>query len=454
MFFQLLVLFIYDWYIIFAQLNLNFVTLLIHLPNFMENLFSFNHDFFDFVDNNLFIEPNSLLLKYHNKDLGFDLSFAITQIESRKKTEKKLRSFIGHKEFLFPTLLSAEQASNEAVALFHSSLINDEKSVLDMTAGLGIDAMTFATSGNKVTACEIDPLKARILEHNVKVMGIPGLKVMAVNSVDWLNNSQSHFDLIFIDPARRTGDNKRAYNLHDCMPDIIEIEDSILRHCDRLLIKASPLLDISQTIKDIRNATSIRAICVNGECKEILIEARGSEMDLDRYDTNHLYDKANDIAAKILKEAVDLSDTGEIKSKFSYLEHSLESDKENLINYASHQDIKPGCYLYEPNAALMKLSPWKELCKRFESLKKLAPSTHLFVSDRYYADFPGRKLRIVKILEKKDRKTLKGFPANVVVRNYPLSATELRKQLGVKEGTDNFIYGTRLKNPILILAIR
>lgn len=112
------------------------------------------------------------------------------------------------------------------------------------------------------------------------------------------------FDVIFIDPARRGDQNARLYNLHDCQPDILSLLPLLRKRCDRLFIKASPLLDISQTILDFQELKSIRAISVNGECKELLVE-------VSRY-----YDN------KILFEAIDLSNDSQIISRFSF--HSKE----------------------------------------------------------------------------------------------------------------------------------
>ena len=111
-------------------------------------------------------------------------------------------------------------------------------------------------------------------------------------------------------------------------------------------------------------------------------------------------------------------------------------------------------YLYEPNAAMMKLAPWAELQNRYPDLIKLAPSSHLFISETRHDDFPGRVLLVEGLVSNKDKKRLKGERLNVVVRNYPLTAADLRKKLGLIEGKDRFLYGTKISTPILILVRR
>lgn len=395
--------------------------------------------FFDFIKSHENEDPASLRLRLHDKELGFDVNFAITQIECRKKCRKKLAGFLLNPRFLFPNEVSSEQASNEAVARFHAGLIEDCGSLLDMTSGLGIDVITMSRSARNVASCEIDKQKAMALKWNASILSAENITVLNVDSVEWLRDNDSVFDVIFIDPARRGDQNARLYNLHDCQPDILSLLPLLRKRCDRLFIKASPLLDISQTILDFQELKSIKAISVNGECKELLVE-------VSRY-----YDN------KILFEAIDLSNDSQIISRFSF--HSKEGHDfiqkkgYSSIKYASSEDLKEACFIYEPNASVMKLAPWEEISVDYPSLKKLDKSSHLFISESPVSGFPGRILRIDKLLTKKDMKSIKGGRFNVVARNYPAEAQELRKKYSLKEGKEMFIYATRIgASPILISA--
>ncbi|MBD5298379.1 MAG: hypothetical protein HDS22_00165 [Bacteroides sp.] len=412
-----------------------------------------SEEFFNFIDSNRTADPKALRLKWHGRKSEFDTGFAITQIECRQRTARKLGDLIKTREFLFPDTLAAEQASHQGVARFHRSLMNGGRlSLLDMTAGLGVDALTMSEGTTETVAIELDPLKEQVLAHNIKVMGKEDMTSVNADSVEWLRTNEHHFNVIFIDPARRKADNSRAYNFHDCLPDVISAQDLLLKHCDTLLIKASPLLDITQTLIDINHVAAIRVVCVGGECKEVLVEAHKSK------DDNEDPSEA-DSKAGILFEAIDLDEHGNICNRFSFYDNPVRnSSPENSVaecTYASEDEILPGTYLYEPNAAVMKLQPWRQLANQYPGLLKLAPSSHLFISSTLYTDFPGRILTVRKLIENKnDRKSLKGLPANVSVRNYPVGADELRKKLGVKEGKNLFVYGTTLSRPLLLLAER
>lgn len=407
-------------------------------------------EFNRFIIENLKTNASELYLKYHDKQLNFNIDFAITQIICRQHAGKKLQHFLSNPLFLFPSTIASEQASNEAVSLYHKRLIEEQVSLLDMTAGLGIDLMSMSEKCSDAIGIEIDPLKAEILTYNYKLLGLHNMSVFCDDSVEWLKNCNKFFDVIFIDPSRRSESNNRSYNFHDCLPDIINHQNFIKKKCRKLMIKASPLLDITQTLKDISCVTVLRVICVNGECKEILIECEEDKREKNPDNKTNSFSVGNNI----LKEAIDLTDEGKVKSFFRVNSYQGEINRSETINYVHEKEIIKGMFLYEPNAGMMKLAPWHALCDKFPDLKKVAPSSHLFISENLYADFPGRILEIDKLIEKNDRKKLKDLPVNIVVRNYPKSVDELRKEFRVKEGMDTFLYATRTKKPILILAHR
>ena len=87
----------------------------------------------------------------------------------------------------------------------------------------------------------------------------------------------------------------------------------------------------------------------------------------------------------------------------------------------------------------------------------LAKNSHLFVSEDPVADFPGRSFRIkaVSSFNKKDlKRQLSGITkANIATRNFPLSVTELRKRLKLKDGGDTYIFATTLSDESHVLFI-
>lgn len=390
----------------------------------------------DFVVRHASDDVNTLRLKYSGKmmDKSDDISleFALTQIEARKKTRKKIPGFLENQAFMFPSIIAAEQASNEAVARFHASLVAADSHLLDMTAGLGIDDLTFAKSGINVTACEIDEDKCRVLRHNSDILGLSGnLNVNCMDSIEYLNNSDERYDVIYVDPARRDCSGSRVHALSDCLPDILGSMSLIMSHTCRLLVKSSPLLDLSLIINTISDLNHVYVVCFRGECKEVLIEIR-----------------RNGNFTGIT--AIDLDWNRTISEFNCYMQTMAVSMAINYAEYPSPTDYE---YLYEPNAAVMKTGDWVTLQKEFPDLRKADVNTHLFLSDTSYEDFPGRILKIGCITDKKTLKRLKGARYNIVSRNHPLTAPLLANKYGIIPGGSDYLYAFRYKGTPLIVAM-
>lgn len=382
--------------------------------------------FIDFVREHRNDDVNALRLKYssgNSYDTDFPLDFALLQIEARRKARKKLPTILENPTFIFPSLIAAEQASNEAIARFHASLIVPCSSLLDLTAGLGIDDLSFVADGINVTACEIDLEKCDALRHNA-----PVLNVICEDSIEFLKHTHVKYDVIFADPSRRANDGNRLYALSDCMPDIIGNMQLILAHTDRFVVKCSPLLDLSLVINTVESLSHIYVVCFRGECKEVLIDIK---KDSDFYGVTCL----------------DL-DWNNIISEFH-----LNYDSSLPVRYVSRHSPTDYKYLYEPNAAIMKTGAWSAIQQHFPELRKADQNTHIFFSDALYTDFPGRILEVGGMLDKRQMKALKGSKMNIVVRNHPLSPQQISRKYSLISAGYSFLYAFRyLSTPTFIQA--
>ena len=172
---------------------------------------------FSYIARNLDADTCKLLLKAEPQ-LTFDKSFAILQIECRRKSRNKIPHLLENNKFLFPKAISAEQCTHEEVARFHASLFNVDDRVLDMTMGLGVDTYYIAKRVHSVTAVELDEEIAHVGAFNLAFL-TPNVTVVNANSVEYLDNldADKKFDAIFIDPARRGEDGRRLYSFADCL---------------------------------------------------------------------------------------------------------------------------------------------------------------------------------------------------------------------------------------------
>ncbi len=389
----------------------------------------------EFVQEHENEDTTTMRLKYAGEkatSFEFDLDFALIQIEARKKAKQKIPGFLANPYFVFPTLLSAEQASNEAVAKYHAKLIAGSSSILDMTAGLGVDDMSIAKTGVAVTACEIDQIKCEALEHNAKVMGLGDhILVVCEDSIEYIKTQNKTFDMVFADPARRSSTGSKVHALSDCQPDILASLDNILSIAPRLLVKSSPLLDLALIRNTVRDLNHIHVVCFKGECKEVLIDIKKDS-------------SFNGVTV------VDLDREKEISRFQTEFLETETLPKDAFSHLKSVTDFK---YLYEPNAGVMKTGAWKKLVDKYPRLQKADMNTHIFLSDTLYADFPGRAMTILSEPDKKALKELRGTKMNVVSRNHPLSAPQIANKYTLISGSEKFLYAFRHHNtPTIIIA--
>lgn len=365
-------------------------------------------DFWSFIEKNIDEDPLKLRLKYHGSE---DIAFAITQIECRKKYAKKLPDTLQRSQWLFPDAIAGEQCTSDAIADLHATLISSGDRVVDLTAGLGVDCLHMSSKGASVTAVEINPLKAKILEHNLSKENV---KIECADCRDFISRYDGEkYDVAFIDPARRAADGSRVFSLADCEPDIVEMIPRIREVARRLIIKMSPMLDISHTASLLPCLEKMIVIGVSTECKELV-----AVLDFDSCPERYIIE-----AVTVLSDSVvsDLSFTRD----------------ENAAAVPSFAMPIAGAYLYVPYPAVMKAAPFNILSSRF-GMPLLHPNTHLYVSPAVDPNFPAAVLRIDEVLPfassvlKRLSREYKFL--NITTRNFSMPAEALRKKLRVKDG--------------------
>lgn len=341
-----------------------------------------------FIADNRLSDPDRLRLKYAGRRLeGVDLDLAITQIECRRKARNKLPDAVACPEFIFPSVLAAEQCTSQVLAALHTELVPGCDNILDMTCGLGIDSMSMAKAGICVTACEIQTKYATAVRHNASVTGIDNLEVVNTDSIKYLSSlpSSVQFDLIFADPARRGEYNKRTFGFEQCTPDILASMQLIRQHAKALMIKASPMLDISYVLSAIHT--------------------------------------------------INITTTGERQGV------SFAAGKNSMPEILADNDPEPGMLLYEPDSSVMKIISRLSLTEKFPSLRKLDSNTNLYTSSVLLPDFPGRIFRIDDIISYNKKNTIrhKDESWNIISRNFPDPPGTIAKRLHIREGGPRFI---------------
>lgn len=365
-----------------------------------------------------------LMLK-SEPDLPFDKRFAVMQIECRKKAKSKIPELLANERFLFPKAISAEQCTHQQVAQFHASLFRDSDSVLDMTMGLGVDSYYISQRVASLKAIELDEEIAAAGAHNY------AFTVVNADSVAWLTQTDERFDAVFIDPARRGDGGARLYGLADCAPDVLGILPTIKAHAKRLYIKASPMIDVTQSMRDLApHLTDVWAVSVKNECKELFFEVDfGVE------------------CANVQLHALNFEAGGT---------QEFAVDSAALAVEGCYGSPSAGQYLYEPNASVMKIGAFAALTRQFP-IQQIAKNSHLYYSDDFVQDFPGRKFVIDSIIpfSGKEAKAVgkQHKQLNIASRNFRLSPDELKKRLKVRDGGDCYLFATTLANGEQVLIL-
>lgn len=335
-----------------------------------------------------------------------------TQLESRRKTEKKLPLWYQTDGIYFPSTLSIEQASSEETAIYKANLIEANGSLLDITGGLGIDSYFFSKKVAKVVHCEFNQELSKIAKHNAQLLGAKNIEFIEGDGVGFLKRqTKGTFETIYLDPSRRVK-TRKVFMLSDCEPNVIELQEELLAKASTVLIKTAPLLDITRTLADLKHVKEVHVISIKNECKEVL------------FLLNEGFDQPPVIKVAGLDHG--------LKFKFEFLQAQE--------NQATASYELPKRYLYDPDVALLKAGCFKLLSPRFV-LDKLHPNTHLYTSDSQLGDFPGRKFEVIEYYEYNDfKKSKASWKANVVSRNFPLKVEELRKKHKIGESKLGFLF--------------
>ena len=345
--------------------------------------------------------------------------FLARQKEGRKAMATKLPSWAENMSILFPVKISLEQCSSEATALYKAGLVGGS-TLVDLTGGFGVDSSFLSRNFSTIDYVEQNEELCKIAEHNFAALGL-NIKVNNAESVEFLN-AMPAVDCIYIDPARRDVKGKKTADLSLCSPNLLEIRDVLLEKCQTLLIKLSPMFDISSALEVFPECRQVHVVSVKNECKELLL----------------LVEKGFCGEAEII--CVELDGNSLCKGE-------LKKEKGEIVSYSS-----PKGYLYEPNASIMKAGLYKTVANRY-NLQKLHPNTHLFTSDDMVENFPGRSFKVERVT-KVQRKEIQDIEkANLSIRNFPGNVAELRKKLKLKDGGDTYIFACTLNDNSKVLII-
>jgi len=377
-----------------------------------------------FINKNLNTDTTSLLLK-KQPELLVDIKVLIEQIEAKKRCQKKLPTWFETSNIYYPNKLNIEQTSSEITATYKATIISGN-SIIDLTGGFGVDCFYFSKHFKTVIHCEINKELSQMVSHNYKQLEVENIQTIASDGLAYLKESTLKFDWIYIDPSRRHDSKGKVFFLKDCLPNVPEHLAVLFEHTNNILIKTSPLLDLSVGLNELKHVKAIHVVAINNEVKELLWILE-KEM--------HSED--------IQIETINIKNKDPERFGFKYQDETHAQSEWSL----------PLSYLYEPNAAILKSGGFHSISEQLQ-IKKLHQHSHLYTSNELI-DFPGRQFKVEYILpfNKKSFKKANIKKANITTRNFPESVDSIRKKLNIKEGGNTYIFATtNLENEKILIV--
>ena len=397
----------------------------------------------DFIEKHQNDDTAALLLQAHalggSRHAGCDsremVRFAVEQIEARRRLKGKLPEWYENKDIIMGGRVPAEQCSSELTARYKQRVIRslefsveslEVRWICDMTGGMGVDLWYMSEGMEGAIYTERNEALCEVARHNFEVLKDARHPKVEVRCGDGRELPIPTVDVIYLDPARRAGDGSRVYAMEDCEPNIVEWQDELLKHAKMVMVKLSPMVDLTDVLRKLKGVTEVHIVGVKNECKEVLIvqaHALGGPLH----------------AGCVEVHCVDFLTSGKMEYVFGL------SDEMGI----SLTDGGVKRYLYEPDVTLMKAGAFGSLCARFP-VWQLDVDTHLMTSDEWIPDFPGRVFEVEEVMpfsSKVLKRLKKEMPqANIAVRNFVMTADELRRRTGIKDGGEVYLFGAKVKD--------
>jgi hypothetical protein len=336
--------------------------------------------------------------------------------------------------------IPAEQCSSELTARYKRRLVAGD-TLADLTGGMGVDLYYMSRGLRAAYYVERQPHLCAAARHNFPALGAENISVREGDGLAAIADVQ--VETLYLDPARRAADGGRVYDLADCEPDVVRHRRLLLEHCRRLVVKISPMADLTRVLRDMPGTVEVHILAVRGECKEVLLvldAAAGLAASADAPST------VADVPDAVQVTCVDFRAADTLTYSYRFADEA-----------AAHSRFADavGAYLYEPDVTLLKAGAFRSLGQRFD-VAKLEVNSHLYTSDAPLPDFPGRCFRVEEVIPFASRtlKTLRRTlpQANITARNFPLTADQLRARTGLRDGGDVYLFASTLQGvgPLLI----
>jgi hypothetical protein len=357
---------------------------------------------------------DQVLLSKQLSNLSYEDKYLLaSQIKLYPKAIKKLPSFAA--AYCFFTEKALEQASSEPLAKYKSTKITGGL-VLDLSAGLGADDWAFSSSFQEVIGVDADTDLNILVRKNFEQLGISNIIRVDAKAESYIQLAPKA-DWVYLDADRRNGGGQ-AVHLFEGSPDVMSLLKQLPAITNQVLLKLSPLIDITHLIKNLSNISRIEVVSLYNEVKEVLVFIKfGYEGNIEIC--------ASDINRK----------------------HEVRSFAATYPAPATVATGVSGNYFYEPALSIIKAglsAPYAISC----NLQVLKMNGNYLIGEKLIPDFIGRVFQVKKLMPFK-KSTVKDYlksagiaKANIARRDFKADVAELYALFNLKEGGGDYLFFT------------
>ena len=396
-------------------------------------------------------DPRALALKA-KVPAGVNLTEALQQISGWQTARHKLPAWAACDGIVYPPHLAMEQCSSEQTARYKAGVVArllgnkaKDSTLYDLTGGFGVDFSFLSPLFGRAVYVEQQAPLVEVAHHNFSTLGLNNVEARCSNALEALHDI-GHATMIFLDPARRDSSGARTYALTDCTPDVLAMKEELFAKADFLMLKLSPMLDWRAVVQQLGCVRELHIVSVRNECKELLVVVAPEAPLLSPQKGEDVPPQSEDNALTVYCFNDDqqfIFSSSSLHIVATEESSPLWGDKRGAFSVDNKGAL--GAFLLVPNASIMKAGCFPELARRY-GVSPISANSHLFISPHSIDDFPGRQFEITAIssMNKRElRTTFSGISqANVAVRNFPMSAEQLRNRLRLRDGGNLYVFAT------------
>lgn len=351
------------------------------------------------IEENIERDPQRVALDKHVPHAAL----VATQVKYLQRARKKLPQLYEARCIIPPRAFeqssSLESAERKAIS---------GDTLLDLSCGLGIDAMAAARHFRRVVAVERDEVLAEVVRYNLSLLGVDNMEVVTASSEEYIATTTEHFDWVFIDPDRRSAEGKKMVRMEDCSPNVLEIMPRLEEISSRVAIKLSPLFDVDEALRLFPNS-EVEVVSMSGECKEL-----------------NIYTHASKSVVRVA--AVGLG------------EWSFGCDDINMPPSREPFEASQWRYMIVPDVAVQKA---RVAIASFAGCATMwSNNGFAFAAQMPAEDIPGRVYLIAhmeRYRPKELKREWKGVGVEIIKRDTSLAVEQVRKAMGAKAGSDHLM---------------